>query len=157
MGHLGFSYVGAVYLAMLFIPNLLWAKRKPAGYSSQGENRFLQVLERLGEIGVTCCALFFQDWNLRPWTPWSLWLVASCLAMVLYELWWVRYFRGSNTQKDFYRSFLGIPVPGAVLPVAAFLLLSVYGQVIWLALATLLLGIGHIGIHLYHRQEAIKS
>ena len=55
--------------------------------------------------------------------------------------------------KDFYRSLLGIPVAGATLPVCAFLLLAVYGKNILLACATLILGVGHIGIHLMHRKE----
>ena len=33
MGHFGFSYVGAIYLAMLTIPNLIWTKHQPAGYN----------------------------------------------------------------------------------------------------------------------------
>ncbi len=157
MGHLGFSYTGAVYLVMLFVPNILWARNRPAGYSAESESRVMQALERLGEIGVTCCALIFKDLNPRPWSPWSLWLAASFGAMALYELWWVRYFRGPKTLESFYGSLLGIPVPGAVLPVAAFLLLSIYGRVIWLAGAAVVLGIGHIGIHLRHRQEVKQS
>jgi hypothetical protein len=34
----------------------------------------------------------------------------------------------------------------AVLPVAAVLLLSVYGKVLWLGIAAVILGIGHIGV-----------
>ena len=51
----------------------------------------------------------------------------------------------------FYRGFLGVPVAGAVLPVFAFLLLGIYAEVIWLILSSILLGVGHIGIHLQHR------
>lgn len=32
-GHLGFSYVGLVFLLMLMIPNLIWTKNQPQGYS----------------------------------------------------------------------------------------------------------------------------
>ena len=71
MGHLGFSYTGAVYLVMLFVPNILWARNRPAGYSAESESRVMQALERLGEIGVICCALIFKDLNPRPWSPWS--------------------------------------------------------------------------------------
>lgn len=55
--------------------------------------------------------------------------------------------------QDFYSSMLGIPVAGATLPVAAFLLLAVYGKNKVLAVAVLILGVGHIGIHLMHRKE----
>ncbi len=30
----GFSYVGLIYLLMLFIPNILWSKNKPKDYES---------------------------------------------------------------------------------------------------------------------------
>ncbi len=53
---------------------------------------------------------------------------------------------------DFYSSLLGIPVAGAALPVAVFFLLGIYGKVIWMLIATVILGIGHIGIHLQHKK-----
>ena len=45
------------------------------------------------------------------------------------------------------------PVAGATLPVLAFLLLGIYGKLIWLILSAVILGIGHIGIHWTHRKE----
>lgn len=152
-GHLGFSYMGLVFLLMLFIPNILWAGKKPQGYTAENENRTLAFLERAGEVLTTCCALVFSDFNIRPWTPWSLWLAAACLLMVFYELWWIRYFRSERTLADFYSSFLGIPVAGAALPVMAFFLLGIYGRVVYMLIAALILGIGHIGIHMQHRKS----
>ena len=153
MGHPGFSYVGLAFLLALFVPNLLWTRRKPRGYAPEGENRALALCERAGQACVTCTALCFSDFNLRPWTPWNLWLAGACLLMALYEVWWVRYFRGPRTLADFYSSLLGVPVAGATLPVAAFFLLGVYGRVVWMLLAAVLLGVGHIGIHLQHRHQ----
>lgn len=155
MGHFGLSYLGVIYLLLLFLPNLFWTRHRPAGYeeASRTESRPLLALERIGEVCVTTCALIFSDWTLRPWSTWNLWLAASALLMVLYEVWWIRYFRSAKTLKDFYRSLLGIPVAGASLPVAAFCLLGIYGRVIWMVLSALVLGIGHIGIHLQHSRQ----
>jgi hypothetical protein len=61
----------------------------------------------------------------------------------------------SIRKKKFYRSFYGIPVPGASLPVMAFLLLGIYGKVIWLIVSAVMIGVGHIGIHIQHL-KAIK-
>jgi len=44
-------------------------------------------------------------------------------------------------------------VAGATLPVLAFFLLGIYGKVIWMLAASVILGAGHIGIHLQHRKE----
>lgn len=58
-----------------------------------------------------------------------------------------------KTMKDMYSSLLGIPVAGATLPVCAFCLLSIYGKNPFLFVAAIILGIGHIGIHLNHKKE----
>jgi len=157
LGHFGFSYMGLIYLILLFLPNLLWTRNKPEDYEPLSESRVLLALERVGQVCVTCCAVFFSDFNLKPWSPWSIWLLASMLCMLLYELWWVRYFRSAKTQRDFYRSLLGVPVAGATLPVVAFFCLGMYGRVIWMMLAVLILGVGHIGIHLQHRRCLEKA
>ena len=152
-GTFGFSYVGLLFLMMLFIPNILWAKRQPTGYTPEGEKKFLLLFERTGEALTTCCALVFSDFNLRPWSAWSLWLAAALALMVLYEIWWVRYFHSPRELSDFYSSILGIPLAGATLPVAAFFLLGIYGRVGVMLIAAAILGVGHIGIHLQHRME----
>lgn len=55
----GFSYIGILYLLMLFTPNLLWTKRKPEHYDqyAQRENRILLSFERAGEVLVCVCVL----------------------------------------------------------------------------------------------------
>ena len=153
----GFSYVGLLFLLMLFVPNLLWVKHRPQGYDAcvGHENRVLVVLERIGEVCVTALSLIFSDFNWHGLSAWALWLVAAAVLMLLYEGYWIRYFRSAKTMRDFYGSFLGIPVAGATLPVAAFLMLAVYGKNAPLFAAAVLLGIGHIGIHLQHRKEIL--
>ena len=153
--HFGFSYVGLVYLIMLMVPNIIWTRHKPKGYEKyvQNENKILAALERMGEIFVSVAALIFSDFNIRHWTLWSLWLIASFALMLLYEVYWVRYFKSEKTMKDFYSSLFKVPVAGATLPVAAFFLLGIYGSNILMILSTTILGIGHIGIHLAHRRE----
>lgn len=153
MGHFGFSYVGLIFLVMLFVPNFFWTKNKPQNYNSNNENKTLLIFERIGEILVTTTALIFSDFNINSITPWSLWLCGAILLMIMYEIWWIKYFRSSHTLKDFYSSFCKIPVAGATLPVIAFLLLGIYGKVVWLIISSVILGIGHIGIHLEHQKN----
>ena len=159
MGHIGFSYVGLIYLLMLFIPNIIWVKYKPTGYDFQDENGILVIFEKIGQACVTCCALIFSDFNVNDISVWSIWLCVSFAVMILYEMYWLRYFRGEEHPLwNFYRSFCGIPVPGASLPVIAFILLGIYGKVIWMVISIAIFGIGHIGIHIQHlRRYKIKN
>ena len=128
-----------------------------AGDEFGNENKALLLFEKTGEALTTICVLIFDDFNLHSWSNWSWWLVAAFVLMAMYELWWIRYFLSERKLSDFYSSFLGVPLAGATLPVFAFLLLGIYGKVIWLSAAAVILGIGHIGIHMQHSRELKKS
>ena len=145
--HFGFSYIGLIWLIMLFVPNLIWTKNKPQGYESYvvNENKILLALERIGQFIVTPTALAFSDFNYKGWNFWVVLLLGSFLCMVLYEVFWVRYFKSEKTMRDFCRSIAGIPVAGATFPVVAFFLLGVYGGNSLMTIGSIILGIGHIG------------
>lgn len=153
--HFGFSYIGLIFLFMLMIPNIIWSKNKPKDYEKyvKNENKILLAFERIGEVLVTCLSLIFNDFNINNLSYRTVILLLAFILMILYEIYWIRYFKSSKTMEDMYRSLLGIPVPGASLPVIAFLLLGVYGKNIFLILSTVILGIGHIEIHLNHKKE----
>ena len=140
---------------MLMVPNIIWSRNLPEGYAEHAgnEDRRLLIMERIGEVSVSCIVLIFSDFNIRTDSPWCAWLPVSFAFMVMYELYWIRYFRSSRTMADMYSSFMGIPVAGATLPVIAFGLLAVYGLNPILGIAVIILGIGHIGIHVNHRRE----
>ncbi len=91
----GFSYIGLIWLLMLLIPNFIWTKDQPKDYEkyAANENKFLLVLERSGEFIVTPVALIFSDFNFKGWNFWLTVLVISFLCMVLYEIYWIRYFK----------------------------------------------------------------
>lgn len=141
------------------IPNIIWAKNKPKDYDKyvKNENKILLIFERIGEITVTCFSLIFTDFNINEITSWTAVFLTAFILMTLYEIYWFRYFKSNKTMKNMYSSFLGIPVAGAALPVLSFLLLGIYGKNIFLIVSTVILGIGHIGIHLNHRKESLQD
>lgn len=155
----GFYYVGLIFLLMLMIPNMIWSKNKPKNYEKYvvNENKILLMFERIGEILVICLALIFTNFNINTISKWTIILLIAFIFMILYEIYWIRYFKSNKTMKDFYSSILGIPVAGATLPIIAFLLLGIYGKNIFLIIATIILGIGHIGIHLGHLKESMEE
>ncbi len=159
----GFCVTGCVFLLMLFIPNIVWARKgKPAGYdeSAGKENKILLTAERVGEVLVSVSLViftainpkvmilggFFFEWKIIIW-------ITAFVLMILYECYWIRYFGSPKTMKDFYASFAGFPVAGATLPVIACLLLGIYSGNVIVILSSVVLGIGHIGIHCMHRKE----
>ncbi len=141
-----FSFVGLLFLVMLFVPNIIWSKYQPIDYSSRTENKILVVLERIGQVLVVVFSLFCgNDFS------WLLWI--AIILIVLYEIYWVRYFKSRRTLKDMYGNFGFIPLPGATLPVVAFFFLGIASKNLFLSVSSVILGIGHIGIHLNHKKE----
>ena len=140
---------------MLYVPNILWTKNKPEDYDeyAKNENRTLLLFERVGETLVSVIVLVFKDFNIHGLSPWFAWLIGAFILMILYEVFWIRYFKSEKTMADFYSSILGIPVAGATLPVVAVILLAIYGGNLFLLASGIILGMGHIGIHLQHRKE----
>ena len=116
------------------------------------------MLERIGQAAVATVLLIFKDFNpyikVLPEGVFIkqrvfFWILAFSL-MILYECCWVRYFRRERTAQDLYAPFAGILLPLATLPVAAALILGIYSKNLILLASVVILGIGHIGIHLQH-------
>ena len=153
----GFSIVGVIFLVMLFTPNILWARNPPKGYKklAKSENKILLVLERIGEVACSVCAVIFVSPEGFAF-PWALWVCVAFVLMVVYELAWLRYFRGGRKLSDMYMPFGVVPLPLATLPVLAFLLLGIWYQSPIAIIAAIILGVGHIGIHYGHLQELLR-
>ena len=162
-----FCLTGFLYLIMLFVPNIIWAKgKKPDGYdeAEKRESKVLLVFERIGQVLATVSVLIFPSINpviqkLQEgiFFRWNLLLLITALVlMILYECYWIKYFKSSRSMKDMYSSFAGFPVAGATLPVIALLLMGIYSQNIIVIISAVILGIGHIGIHLQHRNAVAE-
>ena len=48
--HLGFSWLGALFLLGLTVPNLAWTRHRPQGYDPSREDRRLALLEQTGQV-----------------------------------------------------------------------------------------------------------
>ena len=154
----GISVVGMVFLLMLFIPNIIWSKRQPEGYkeSAKRENKVLLALERTGEVLVSALLLTDRRLDRFSFSPRLGYIILALVLMIIYELYWIKYFRSSRTLADMYSDYCGFPLAGASLPVFAAFLLGVYDCNVFLIAAAVILGIGHIGIHLMHKKETEK-
>lgn len=159
----GFCITGLIFLLMLFVPNIIWSQKGISeAYTeiAKNENKILLLLERTGEALTSTVLLIFTALNPKVmlhnglYFEWKIliWIMAFVL-MVLYECYWIRYFKSGKTLEIFYGSFCGFPVPGALLPVLAVFLLGIYSGNLIVVASSIILGIGHIGIHVGHMRE----
>lgn len=74
-------------------------------------------------------------------------------ALILYYAGWIRYIILGRAEVLLYRSLLSIPLPMAVMPVIYFLAAAVLLDSVWLLLAAIALGAGHLTASWLHSRS----
>lgn len=165
---MGFSYLGLIFLFMLFIPNIIFSQSicDELKELMASENKVLLVLERIGEGLATISLLFFPANNPRflykPgicsfYSKHFGFFVMAVILMIMYEIYWIHYFRSPKQVKDFYYPVMGVPFAGASLPCLAFFFLGLYTGNIFSMASSIILMIGHVGIHYTDYMKWIKK
>jgi hypothetical protein len=140
---------GLISLAVI-LPNLLAVLFPPKAKvvdKTTPDNRSLKsmiIIERLGQMGSFMLPFFYR---LHFVTVLKIYLFGVMIGILaLYYAGWIRYLLNGRAEELFYRSMLGVPLPMALMPVIYFFLASVLLESIWISLAALLLGIGHLRV-----------
>jgi hypothetical protein len=148
-----FPLGGIITLAVL-LPNILAVFFPPTirlKNVTQSNNKRLQIMtvvERIGQVGSWVIPFFYQLALASVIDAVALAIMIGALA--LYYAGWIRYLVLGRAEELFYSSLLSIPLPMAVMPVIYFLSASVLLGSIWLMLAAVLLGVGHISVSWLH-------
>ncbi len=136
---------GALIPLLIMLPNVvLMLTPKADGGKQVAEPLWLTIVENVGRVATLILPFFFSlDVHKKFSLPVT---VAMGLALAVYYGCWIRYFVGGRSPALLGTSFLGIPQPMAVMPIA-FLILSSYLMSSWWMLgASLLFGVAHIWI-----------
>jgi len=104
----------------------------------------METLEWVGRIGALVIPFFYrvEARSMRQVVA----LVVMALALLLYYAGWARYFARDRSYALLFEPFLGVPLPLAISPIVYFLAASVLFGSWYLALATVVLGVGHLSI-----------
>lgn len=153
MERFGFSWLGVAFVVALFVPNIVWARRRPRSADPQwGQSTVMLSLERLGQVLICAAAITCAKLQLGPWRAASQLVVAAAIFMLAYEVWWFRYFKAHRGDPGFYTGFQYIPMSGASLSLASFLLLGIFAQDLLLIASVGILAIGRAGVDQEHRK-----
>ena len=147
---------GVIALAVL-LPNVLAVFLPPTirlvsdPQPSGKRMRIMTVVERIGQVGSFVIPFFYR---LRLAGAKDAVALAFMIGtLILYYVGWVRYIVLGRAEVLFYRPLFGIPLPMAVMPVIYFLAASVLLDSVWLLLASVALGAGHLTISWLHSRS----
>jgi hypothetical protein len=141
--------LGGLITLVVLLPNLIIVffppTQKLAGDLSTHDGRLqmMTIIERIGQVGSFAIPFFYQ--LPQSSTLGFVAVLIMSVTVVFYYAGWIRYLVG-RTESLFYRPLLGIPLPMAVMPVTYFFAASIWLGSVWLMIAAVLLGIGHITV-----------
>lgn len=135
-----FNVFGLIFMAVILIPNILFAVKCKDGFENKWKNRTVETLEQIGRFGC----FGFMIFNIPgTWFGWwsdeafAVWLAVDALLVGLYCLVWIVCFRKSSVFRALALS---------ILPSVLFLFSGIMTRSVLLTISALLFAPAHIAI-----------
>lgn len=135
-----FNVFGLIFMAVILIPNILFAVKCKDGFENKWKNRTVETLEQIGRFGC----FGFMIFNIPgTWFGWwsdeafAVYLVVDALLVGLYCLVWIVCFRKSSVFRALALS---------ILPSVLFLFSGIMTRSVLLTISALLFAPAHIAI-----------
>lgn len=135
-----FNVFGLIFMAVILIPNILFAVKCKDGFENKWKNRTVETLEQIGRFGC----FGFMIFNIPgTWFGWwsdeafAVWLVVDALLVGLYCLVWIVCFRKTGLFRALALS---------ILPSVLFLFSGIMTRSVLLTISALLFAPAHIAI-----------
>jgi hypothetical protein len=147
-------HIGWLIPLLVLLPNALLVHFPPTEKPEDASvvNRWLEVLERIGQASVFVIPCFYR---IRiQGTTLTVSLVVMALALVCYYRGWLRYVQqGRHYALLFAPMWGGIPLPMAIMPIIYFGAAAALLRSWPLAVATLVFAIGHLTVSEQERRK----
>ncbi len=151
-------YLGWLVSVLVLLPNILMIFLPPVLVPPPDTGlrstfmRIVKILERIGQVGCFAIPCFYR--GALTGTPGLLALIVMALSLAFYYLGWARYALGGHKFSLLFQPLWGVPLPMAISPVIYFLAAALFLNSWYLAVAAVILGIGHIRVSYF---ELIKT
>lgn len=139
-------YINLLLVALVLTPNLLMLLRPPLNMPNTASSNPLWILvvitERIGQLGVFTLPLLWQAEFSGNRGRVALALMG--LSLLVYYIGWARYVLGGGEYRLLFQPLGFLPLPLALAPVMYFLAVGMLIRSWPMALAAMVLAIGHI-------------
>ena len=131
---------GLVFMAVILIPNIVFALKCKDGFANKWENKTVQIIEQVGRFGcfgfmiVNIPGTCFGWWSDEAF---ALYLIADTLLVLLYCLIWILCFKKNSLFRALALS---------IIPSILFLFSGIMSRSVLLILSAALFAPSHIAI-----------
>lgn len=129
---------GAVLMAAVMIPNIVYALKCQDGFENKWKNKVVEAIEQIGRFGcfgfmvVNIPGTCFGWWSDEAF---AMYLAGNGVLVILYDLIWIIYFRKSTIFRALALS---------IIPSAAFMFSGIMSRSVLLVAASALFAPAHI-------------
>lgn len=133
-----FNVFGLIFIAVILIPNIVFAVKHKDGFENKWKNRYVELLEQIGRFG---CFLFMIFNVPGTWFGWwsdeafAIYLITDTLLAALYCLIWIICFKKNGMFRAFSLS---------IIPSVLFLFSGIMSRSVLLTVAAVLFAPSHI-------------
>ena len=131
---------GLIFMAVILIPNILFAVKCKDGFENKWKNRTVETVEQIGRFGCFGFMIFNVPGTWFGWwsdEAFAVYLVVDALLVGLYCLVWIVCFRKSSVFRALALS---------ILPSVLFLFSGIMTRSVLLTISALLFAPAHIAI-----------
>ena len=149
--------MGWLIPVLVLFPSLLLIRFPPTvkPVDASSVNRWLALMERLGQAGVFVIPCFYRPRIEGAIAVAS--LVAMALSLICYYYGWLRYMRLGRKYALLFAPLWGVSLPLAVMPVVYFGAAAAMVRSWYLALATLVFAIGHLAVSMHEYRKTVSE
>ena len=135
-----FNVFGLIFMAVIMIPNVIFALKCKDGFENQWKNRWVEAIEQIGRFG---CFGFMIIHIPGTWFGWwsdeafAVYLIVDTILAALYCLIWIVCFRKNSVFRALALS---------IIPSVLFLFSGIMSRSVLLIIAAVLFAPSHIAI-----------
>lgn len=129
---------GAVFIAVIMIPNIIYAIKCKDGFENKWSNRTVEVIEQIGRFGCFGFMIFQIPGTWFGWwsdEAFAIYLIVNSVLILLYCLIWIICFRKNTVFRALALS---------VIPSVVFLFSGIISRSVLLIVAAVLFAPAHI-------------
>lgn len=133
-----FNVFGLIFIAIIMIPNIVFALKRKDGFENKWGNKFVEIIEQIGRFGcfgfmiINIPGTFFGWWSDEAF---ALYLIVNIILVTLYCAIWIICFKKNSIFRALALS---------ILPSVSFLFSGIMSRSVLLIIASILFAPSHI-------------
>ena len=135
-----FNFYGLIFVAVIMIPNIIFAMKCKDGFENKWQNRFVEIIEQIGRFGCFALMIFNIPATVFGWWfegAFTLYLIVDSILAAAYCAIWAICFKKSSVFRALALS---------IIPSVLFLFSGIVTGSVLLTITALLFAPSHIMI-----------